>query len=141
MKDNIILRKVWQDNDMAEVEVICSSSVVTAVSKIYVCNEIIDELRLEIDLFLRECIQEGFWISGELGNDSTACVSFRFNKKDRQGHVLVEVFMELDDGGGFDKHNCCFYVNTEYGMLMNFCKSLNYLKTNLPGFALQLNHS
>lgn len=140
MQDNIAIRIVWQDNDMAEVEVICSSSVVTAVSKIYVCDEMIDELRLEIDLFLRGCIKEGFWISGEFGNDSTACVSFRFIRKDRQGHVLVEVFMELDDGGEFDTHNCCFYVNTEYGMLMNFSKSLSYLKTNPPGFALQLNH-
>lgn len=140
MKDNIILRKVWMNNDMAEVEVICSSSMATAVSKIYVCDEIIDELRREIDLFLRGCMKEGFWISGEFGNDSTACVSFRFIRKDRQGHIWVEVFMELDDGGGFDTHNCCFYVNTEYGMLMNFCKSLHYLKTNPTGFELRLNH-
>lgn len=140
MKDNIILRKVWMNNDMAEVEVICSSSMATAVSKIYVCDEIIDELRREIDLFLRGCMKEGFWISGEFGNDSTACVSFRFIRKDRQGHIWVEVFMELDDGGGFDTHNCCFYVNTEYGMLMNFCKSLHYLITNPTGFELRMNH-
>lgn len=139
MEDNIILRKVWQDNDMAELKVTCSSPVATAVSQMYVCDEIIDELCSEISLFLNGCIKEGFWISGERGNASTACVSFRFIRKDTQGHILVEVFMELDDGGGFDTHNCCFYVNTEYGRLMQFCNSLHHIKTNPTGFELQLN--
>ena len=36
--------------------------------------------------------------------------------------------MELDDGGEFSDHNCCFYINTEYGLLQRFRDQLPKLK-------------
>lgn len=36
--------------------------------------------------------------------------------------------MELDDGGEFSDHNCCFYINTEYGLLQLFRDQLPKLK-------------
>ena len=53
---------------------------------------------------------------------------------------MVEVFAELDDGGDYAKHNCCFFVNTEYGLLMEFCSKLAELKINPVGCEIQLNH-
>lgn len=141
MNDNIILCKIWQDDDVIQLKVVCSSSVVTVTSAIYVSDSLIDELIYQINQFLDEIVEECLWANEDKGNDSTACVSFRFFKKDKLGHIGIEVFAEIDDGGNYTEHNCCFYVSTEYGLLMNFCESLVQLKKNLVGYEIQLNCS
>lgn len=140
MNDNIIFSKIWQDDDMIQLKVRCSSSVVTATTKIYVSDSLIDELICQIKQFLDGNIEEGLWANEDKGNDSTACVSLRFLKKDRLGHIVIEVFMELDDGGDYTEHKCCFFVSTEYGLLMNFCENLFWLKKNSTGYEIQLNY-
>ena len=57
----------------------------------------------------------------------------------RSGHIGIEVFAELDDGGNYTEHNCCFFINTEYGLLMNFCERLFRLKNSPAGYEIQLN--
>lgn len=141
MEDNIILSKIWEDNDVIELKVVCSSSVVTTISKIYVSDPLIDELIYQIKQFLEGNNEEGLWANEDKGNDSTACVSLRFFRKDKLGHIVIEVFAELDDGGDYAKHNCCFFVGTEYGLLMSFCESLVRLKNNPIGYEIQLNCS
>lgn len=141
MKDNIILSKIWQDDDVIELKVVCSSSVATITSKIYVSDPLIDELICQIEQFLDGNNEEGLWANEDKGNDSTACVSLRFFRKDKLGHIVIEVFAELDDGGDYAEHNCCFFVGTEYGLLMNFCESLVQLKKNPVGYEIQLNCS
>ena len=84
---------------MMQLKVVCSSSVATVTSKIYVSDDLIDELIFEIEQFLDGNIEEGLWSNGHKGNRSTACVLLRFLNKDKQGHINIEVFAELDDGG------------------------------------------
>ena len=52
----------------------------------------------------------------------------KFFHKDKLGHIQIEVYMELDDGGIFSSHNCCFYVSTELGLLLKFNKALYLFK-------------
>lgn len=139
MVDNIEIQKVWQDDEIYQLKVKCSSSVVTATTKIYVCDALIDDLIHQINQFLNGHVEKSCWSNGTRGNDSTECVSFGFIKKDKLGHILIDVFMELEDGGGFDRHNCCFYVNTETGFLTSFCERLIRLKQGDLGFQLALN--
>ena len=139
MEDNIIFSKIWQDNDVAELKVVCSSAVATVMSKIYVSDSLIDELICRIKQFLDGNTEECLWANEDKGNDSTACLSLRFFRKDNLGHIVIEVFAELDDGGDYAEHNCCFFVNTEHWLLMNFCKSLAQLKKNPVGYEIQFN--
>ena len=139
MKDNIIFSKIWEDDDIIELKVECSSSVATISSQIYVSDSLIDELIFQIKQFLDGNIEEGLWANEDKGNDSTACVSLRFFSKDKLGHIIIEVFAELDDGGNFNEHNCCFFVGTEYGLLMSFCESLVCLKNHPVGYEIRLN--
>lgn len=141
MDDNIKFSKIWQDNDAIELKVVCSSSVATVTSKIYVSDSLIDELICQIKQFLDGNSEEGLWANEDKGNASTACVSLRFFRKDKLGHIVIEVFAELDDGGDYTEHNCCFFISTEYGLLMNFCESLVQLKKNPVGYEIQLNCS
>ena len=140
MEDNIIFRKTWQDDDVIELKVVFLSSVATVTSKIYVSDSLIDELIFQIKQFLDGNNEEGLWANEDRGNASTACVSLRFFRKDKLGHIVIEVFAELDDGGDYAEHNCCFFVSTEYGLLMNFCESLVQLKKNPVGYKIQLNY-
>ena len=139
MEDNIIFSKIWEDNDVIELKVECFSSVATITSKIYVSDSLIDELICQIKQFLDGDIEEGLWANEDKGNDSAACVSFRFFNKDKLGHIIIEVFAELDDGGNFTEHNCCFFVGTEYGLLMSFCERLVRLKNQPVGCEIRLN--
>lgn len=138
--DNIIISKIWEDEDIIAIKVTCSSSKVIATTKIYVCDSLIDELINQIKQFLNRNIDEGLWANEERGNFSTACVSFRFINKDKLGHILIEVFMEIDDDGDFTEHNCCFFISTEYGLLMKFCERLSKLKKNGSGYIIQLHY-
>lgn len=138
MKDNITFRKTWQDPDVMELTVACSAPVITVRSAIYVSEALIDELADQIRAFLNGG-PEGFWANEARGNASTACVSFRFFREDALGHIGIEVFAELDDGGDYSRHNCCFFVRTEHGLLMRFCDRLAWLKSSPVGSEIQLN--
>ena len=87
----------------------------------------------------KELGEEGLWANGEKGDGSTACLSLRFFNKDKLGHINIEVYAELDDGGKHSEHNCCFFVETEYGLLMNFSERLDRLKNRPAGCEIRLN--
>lgn len=139
MTDYIDINKIWQDNELIQLKIICSSEVITATAKIYVSNNLIDDLIYQIKQFLRGKVIESFWANEEKGDYSTACVSLRFLHKDKLGHILIEVFMELDDGGDYSSHNCCFYINTEIGLLTRFCEKLPLIKQEQIGVKVTLN--
>jgi len=131
--DNIKVVKIWQDEDFFEISVTCENKMISASTKVYVTDLKIEQLQNEISQFLQHKKSEIFWASGERGESSTPCVEFRFFMKDSGGHVLIECFMELDDGGNLDKHNCCFFVDAELGMLHDFNSKLSALKTSQLG--------
>lgn len=139
MTDYILIEKIWQDVFCYQVKITCASSHVVATNDIYVSDDSIDTLFNGLNDFNKNEINEFFWISGEKGDDSTACISFNFIHKDKLGHILIEVYMEVDDGGSYSSHNCCFYINTEMGLLEKFCKKLPMLKQELLGTEVALN--
>lgn len=139
MTDNIIIKKIWEDSCLMELEVTCIAPVITATSKIYVCDELLDELTDKITQFLEEKIKETVWQNGSKGNKTPPCAIFRFLNKDTKGHIIIEVFLELYDSGDFTKQNCSFYVNTEHGLLMNFAKKISKFKGKNNVVEIQLN--
>lgn len=139
MKDNIIFSKIWEDIFAIQLKAVCSSSVATITTEIYVDDDLIDDLIFQIKQFLDGNIEEGLWANEEKGDNSTACLSLRFFNKDKLGHINIEVYAELADGGNYSEHNCCFFVETEYGLLMNFSEHLDRLKNRPVGFEVRLN--
>lgn len=139
MRDYIDIQKLWYDHDLAQFAIVCSSAVITASAKIYVTDALIDDLVHQIKQFINGQVIESYWANEKKGDSSTTCVSLRFLPKDKLGHVLIEVYMELDDGGDYSSHNCCFYLNTEIGLLERFCEKLPKLKQKSLGIELSLN--
>lgn len=61
MTDYIAMKKIWQDCHLAQLKVTCSSEVITASSKIYVADYLIDDLIFQIKEFISGKTEEGFW--------------------------------------------------------------------------------
>lgn len=139
MTDYILIEKIWQDVFCYQVKVTCASSHVVATNNIYVSDDSIDTLFNGLNDFIKGKTKNFFWKSGEKGDNSTACITFKFIHKDKLGHILIEVYMELDDGGSYSSHNCCFYLNTELGLLWKFCERIPILKQKSLGMQLTLN--
>lgn len=138
MRDNIIIEKIWQDKDFFEVSIKCSNNKISAITEIYLTNELIDELYEKIEFVLQFQKKNIKWESGMRGNGSTSCVEFDITMKDKSGHINIEVYMELNDGGCLEKHHCCFYVNTELGLLYEFNNHLMCLKDRVIGRKVSL---
>lgn len=140
MRDNIEFEIVWQDSDLVEVAVSCSTEKICASNKIYFSYANIMILYSQLGLFLQDDnLPEFYWESGPRGNSTTACISLKFLRKDHLGHFLIEVFMELDDGGDYISHNCCFYITTETESLLKFMNQLPYMQKYGTGFVVSLN--
>ena len=139
MSDYLKIEKTWQAQSYFQVKITCSSEIITVANRIYSSNECIDDLYNQLKNFLTGKAKESLWENGTKGNASTACVSLRFLRKDKLGHILIEVFMELDDGGDYSSHNCCFYINTEIGLLTRFCEKLPLIKQEQIGVKVTLN--
>nr|WP_122013178.1 hypothetical protein [Maliibacterium massiliense] len=139
MQDYIELKRVWQDAYLFEMEVTCASEHIVASNKVYTTNQSIDNLAEEITRIVDGEETECLWENGEKGDAYAAYISMKMMHKDKRGHIQIEVYMELQDGGSFAEHHCCFYVNTEIGMLMEFGKNLQKIKQPILGRKIRLN--
>ena len=139
MVDNIIITRIWQDVDFFQLEINCENEFISVTGKVYTSDDLIDDLYNKLEMFLLGQAKSTYWQNGSMGDSTTPCIRLHFLSKDKLGHVLIEVFMEIDDGGAMSAHNCCFYLNTEIGLLHQFKEKLQNLKTPLLGTQIALN--
>lgn len=125
--NNIVIKKLWEDNELFEFSITCSSSIISATTHIYVSKQKVRHLCDQLEQFCANKLESFEWASGMFGDDTTACVSFSFSRVDVLGHIVIEVAMELDDGAPFSTHNCCFYIQTELGLIYSFFTRLPIL--------------
>ena len=141
MIDNLIITRFWQDVEFFQIEIQCKTEFIFVTGKVYTTNSLIDDLYNKLEMFLSGKVKTICWENGKMGDSTTPSIRMHFLSKDNLGHVLVEVFMEIDDGGSLSSHNCCFFLNTEIGLLHQFKKKLLSLKTPQLGVRISLNSS
>jgi len=137
--NNLSIECIWEDIDFFEIEVTAQSELICAKVKSYTTEVSIIELASRLADFPRNFSDNYIWKNGEKGDSATPFVSFEFWCEDELGHIIIEVYMELDDGGSLAKHNCCFFIKTEIGLLNSFGKALNLLKKQGIGEKITLN--
>ena len=137
--DTISIERIWEDADFFEIEVIAQTKLIHASVKSYTTMESINELASTLIAFPQNFDDRYIWKNGEKGDSTTPFVSLEFWCEDKQGRIVVEVYMELDDGASYSKHNCCFFVKTEIGLLNRFGKSLPILNKQGLGNRVTLN--
>jgi len=138
--DNIVFERVWEDTDFFEIEILAQSKLIKASTRTYTTAESINKLASKLTTFLQGADDRFLWENGERGDESTPFVSLEFWYENKQGHVVIEIYMELDDGDSYDRHNCCFFIKTEIGLLNKFGNSLFSLNEQGLGKRISLNY-
>ena len=125
--DTITFKKIWEDERCFELEIAAQSECVGAKTTCYADAETISRLAACCSRF--PCVGKApcRWECGRRGDGTTPYVSLEIVHYDRSGHVRIEIFMELDDGGPLSRHTCCFFVQTELGALNRFGSRLSAL--------------
>ena len=139
--DNIIFERIWQDNDITgffEIKITAQSESVCATSNIYAHDDSIIDLSNKLSLFINDSDHSFLWELGEKGPRYTPSASLEFKHSDKMGHIIIDVFMEIDDGIAAN-HYCSFYVKTELGLLEQFAKSLKRILKPVIGEKVELN--
>ena len=122
--DILSIERIWEDSDFFQIKLKAQSELICASIKSYTTASLINELCSKLSTFPKTFEDRYIWENGTKGDTSTPFVSLEFWCEDKLGHIVIEIYMELDDGASYSKHNCCFYVKTEIGQLYNFSKAL-----------------
>ena len=123
--DNIIIKKIWEENDLIEIGVSIHSECVEANVNYYVSSKSILDCSQKICAFINNNANKCILNFGKLGEGNVP--SFKFNLfQDKTGHALIEAFFELDDGS-MPKHQCSCYIRTEIGLLGKLARKFEAL--------------
>lgn len=138
MTDYLEFKKTGTDSQFMLLQVTGGNACIQAVSRIYVTSQMMADLHQELSGFLQEQDLEGYWENDVPGIGGPPCVTLRFLPQDTCGHVLLEIYMELNDGGDFGSHNCRFYIHTDRALLKGFMEGLEEFMTPTDGEVLRL---
>lgn len=138
--DNLKITRVWRDNDFTEIIIAAKSKQIQAYTISYANEDLIEKLSEKLIAFNGRPDDEFIWEHGIKGDEYTPYVSLAVICKDELGHIQVEIYFEINSGGPLGKHHCCFFIETELGLLHNFGKSLKHINapTNDPALGMEI---
>lgn len=124
--NNIIFKKIWEDELCFLLRVDTISDYASISSNIYASETTIKKIQQKILNFVCNNKERSCKVNlGALGEDYTPAIELLLTK-DRCGHVLIDTIFQLDDGA-VPKHQCCFFIKTELGLLEKFAKKITGL--------------
>ena len=137
--DNIIFERVY-DNSFFIVKVTVNSKNIRAtIDELFMDNSRLLELSTALTS-LPFPMQEDNTFYWEYSSHRIAEkeLSFRITQMNKLGHMLVEVKMLIEDESMGEKHQCCFFIKTEIGLLNAFGKRLISLNELPHGIKIAL---
>ena len=135
--DQITFEKVWTDDCLFEIKVRASNEFITAYQYCYVDNNIIQEASDKILNYIANYKDPVVLEFGKKTGKYTPAFSMSILPADTRGHLKIEMDMEINDNDT-RSHRCCFYVNTELGLLERFGKQLTDLIKETEGITCHL---
>lgn len=121
--NNLLFKKIWQDDDMIEIKIEAESEYARARQTCYVQEykllEIADDIKKYIEDFTNSCYIQ----IGEKEGNSTPAFSMNILSADNFGHIKIEVDIEIEDCEE-RLHRNIFYIESELGLLESFGKKL-----------------
>jgi len=124
--DNLIFEKVWKDNDLLELKFTACSEFVTTHQMCYIQDTVLSELAGKLCDFANNYTESCYLEFGNKTGNYTPAFSMCLLPADNFGHVKIEVDIEIDDNDT-RSHRCCFYVNSELGLVEHLGCSLKGL--------------
>lgn len=125
--DNIIISKLWQDDDLIELYVIAKSKYVTINQSCYVSIEDIIKNSELIEKYVKNSDNEMYIEFGNKKGNYTPAFSLKLFPMDSHGHLIIEADLEIDDNNT-RCHRCIFFVEAELGSIEHFAKELSKIE-------------
>ena len=135
--DNLIFKKIWQDGDLLELNIIGMCDYVKAHQDCNISKKDLEELANKIKKINDTC-EKIYLEFGKKDGDYTPAFSLLIMPKNKNGHIKIEVDMEINDIET-RTHRCMFFVNTELGMLEKFSEKMKRIKDFEIGKMICLN--
>ncbi|MBO6119570.1 MAG: hypothetical protein J6P02_03825 [Lachnospiraceae bacterium] len=117
--DNIILKKIYTDNELIEIEVIANNDFINARQTSYVNEEVLKDIIKNINNYLKLNDSSCYIEVGNKKGKCTPAFSMEFMKPNMYGHIIIEMDMEICDNEERN-HRCKFYVKSEIGLVERF---------------------
>ena len=125
--DNIIISKLWQDDDLIELDVIAKSKYVTINQSCYVSIEDIIRNSELIEKYVKNSYNEMYIEFGNKKGNYTPAFSLKLFPMDSRGHLIIEADLEIDDNNT-RCHRCIFFIEAELGSIEHFAKELSKIE-------------
>lgn len=135
--DNLIFEKIWQDDSLIELKISASSEFVTAYQSCYIQDERLAEIAERICGYTESYNEACYLEFGKKEGNYTPAFSMCILPADVFGHIKIEVDIEIADNDT-RAHRCCFYVESELGLIERLGKDLKRLITEPVGCEVSL---
>lgn len=130
--DNIIFKKIWQDDSLIELKISANSEFATAYQSCYIQDKKLEEIAETICGFIYNYNQSCYLEFGKKEGNFTPAFSMCILPADISGHAKIEVDIEMADND-MRSHRCCFYVKSELGAIEQLGMDLKKLIIELDG--------
>lgn len=136
--DNIKIIKNWEDDSLLELKVEASSKYISVNQLCYIQDTDLEEIGVKIKEFSYNFANSCYVEFGKKEGNFTPAFSLDFLPADTSGKIKIEVDMEIADNEE-RKHRCCFYVESEIGIVEQFGLKLIQMATQNTLEELSLN--
>ncbi|MBQ8038374.1 MAG: hypothetical protein IJ274_00620 [Lachnospiraceae bacterium] len=135
--DQLRFEKKWQDENLIELKISAESEYVSAYQHCYIQDIKLESIAKKICEYATNYKESCLLEFGEKEGNYTPAFSMEILPADVCGHIKIEVDIEVDDNDT-RSHRCCFYVNSELGLVEQLGKSLKSLITGQIGDSVSL---
>lgn len=135
--DNIIFKKIWQDDNLIELKISANSEFASAYQSCYIQDKKLEEIAGTICNFIENYNEACYLEFGKKEGNYTPAFSMCILPADISGHVKIEVDIEIADNDT-RLHRCCFYVKSELGLIERFGMALKKLIIEPDGCEVSL---
>lgn len=114
--DNLIFKKIWEDEGLIELEISAASEFASAYQNCYIQQDELGKISEKICNFIYHFDTACYLEFGKKEGNYTPAFSMCIMPADMSGHVNIEVDIEIADNDT-RSHRCCFFVRSELGTL------------------------
>lgn len=114
--DNITFKKIWQDENLIELKISANAKYISAYQDCYIQDEKLENIAERICDFANNYTEPCYLEFGIKEGNYTPAFSMHIFPADRCGHLKIEVDIEIADNDT-RSHRCCFYVESELGLI------------------------
>lgn len=137
MDDNIIFKKLWQENTLILLNVIAQSKFVVVNHNYYIDEQVLISCGKKLTSFTDDGCKKVYIQFGEKDQKYVPAFSLEVERLDDCGHLNIEVDMQIENDMTKD-YRCVYAIHGELGTLYSFGQKLNQLVNAQVGFECAL---